>query len=226
MSSSIIIQQPQGPAQQLMLLYHGYGASPADMTPVGLRLAQEFPNAFIVSVQAAHLSEVGAGYQWFGARGVTEENRPERVAQAMPDFIASIEHWQQTTGVEATATAIVGFSQGAIMALEATQQEKILAGRVIALAGRFAQLPRPISTDITVHFLHGKEDSVIHYGYCVTAAEHLVKQGSDITADILPFLDHSISTEMQDLIIERLKGHIPKRHWEEVLKASEAEKNQ
>ncbi len=220
MSSSIIIQQPQGPAQQLMLLYHGFGASPADMTPVGQRLAQEFPNAFIVSVQASDLSEVGAGYQWFGVRGVTEENRPERVAQAMPSFIASIEHWQKMTGVEAAATAIIGFSQGAIMALESTQQEKFLAGRIMALSGRFAQLPMAISTNVTVHFLHGKEDSVIHYGYCVTAAEHLVKQGSDITADILPFLDHSISPEMQDLVIERLKGHIPKRHWEEALKAS------
>lgn len=220
MSSTIIIQQPVAAAQQLMLLYHGFGASPADMMPIGRRLAQEFPNAFVVSVQAANFSEIGAGYQWFGIRGITEENRPDRVAQAMPQFIASVEHWQKASGVDASATAIIGFSQGAIMALEATQQEKVLAARVIALSGRFAQLPMAISNDITVHFLHGKEDSVIHYGYCVTAAEHLVQKGSDITADILPFVDHSISQDMQDLIIERLKGHIPKRHWDEALKSS------
>jgi phospholipase/carboxylesterase len=89
-----------------------------------------------------------------------------------------------------------------------------LAGRIVALAGRFAQLPQAPHALTTLHMLHGKDDAVIHYGYTVTAAKHLVSLGADITADVLPFVGHTVSDDMLDLLIERLQGHVPKRLWD------------
>ena len=50
MSDSLIIARPDGPPQQLVLLFHGVGATPEDMAPLGRILAAEFPSAFVVSV--------------------------------------------------------------------------------------------------------------------------------------------------------------------------------
>ncbi len=45
----------------------------------------------------------------------------------------------------------------------------------------------------------------------MTAAERLIRLGGDVTADVIPFLGHAVDQGVLDLLIERLKGHIPKR---------------
>jgi phospholipase/carboxylesterase len=221
-SESIIIQQPAHATQQLMVLHHGVGASAEHMVSLGRRLATHYPNAFVVSVQAPYSSDNGAaGFQWFSVQGITEENRSTRVADAMPVFIRTVAHWQQQSGVTAGATALIGFSQGAIMALEAAQAQAGLAARIVALSGRYASLPTHAPEKTTLHFIHGKSDPVIHYGHCVAAAERLVDLGGDVTADVIPFLSHEINTEVMDLLVERFSGHIPKHQWDEVRRAAQ-----
>ncbi len=214
MNGSIIIQQPAGPAQQLFLLFHGVGATPEGLVPLGQLLATHFVHSMVVSVQAAHASDMGQGFQWFSVLGITQHNRLGRVTQAMPAFSASIAHWQKLAQVGPACTALIGFSQGAIMALASTQSPPMQAGRVVAVAGRFFVAPEPIPRACTVHFIHGKQDAVIPYGYTVEAAERLVGMGCDITADVIPFAGHEINVEMQALILQRLQNHLPKRYWQ------------
>ena len=114
------------------------------MVPVGQQLAAQFPHAFIVSVQAPYPYDAGAvdgGGQWFSVQHIDEQNRAARVAEALPAFVKDLRHWQAQSGVASTATAVIGFSQGAIMALEAAQTDSHLVARVIALSGRYADLP-------------------------------------------------------------------------------------
>lgn len=222
-SDSIVIQKPTQPAQQLLVLHHGVGGSAQHMLPVGQQLAAQFPNAFIVSVQAPYAydgSVDGEGGQWFSVLGITEQNRAARVAQALPAFVQNLQYWQAQSGVASTATALLGFSQGAIMALEAAQADSHLVARVIALSGRYAELPTHAPGQTTLHFVHGKSDPVIHYGHCVSAAERLVGLGADVTADVIPFLGHEITADVMDIVLERLTGHIPKHQWEEVQQAA------
>lgn len=218
MSESLIIQQPSSHAQQLVLLFHGVGGTPDDMLPLGQRLAREFPQAFVVSVRAPQWCDFGAGFQWFSVREITDENRVERVAEAMPSFVHQVRLWQHASGASTQATALIGFSQGAIMALESTQFQEELAGRVVGIAGRFAQLPSIAPPATTLHLFHGKQDDVVHYAHAVQAAERLVRLGADVTADVIPFVGHEINAEIQDLLVERLKGYIPKRSWDEALR--------
>ena len=32
-------------------------------------------------------ADLGGGWQWFSVRGVTEDSRPARIAEAMPSFV-------------------------------------------------------------------------------------------------------------------------------------------
>ena len=147
MSEALIVQQPEGVPAQLMLLFHGVGAEPRQMLPLAQRLAHQFPQGMVVSVpgrQPADTAGAGGGRQWFSVQGISEDNRPARIAQAMPEFIACVRDWQQRSGATPAATALIGFSQGAIMALESTQladAQQPLGGRVVALSGRFATTP-------------------------------------------------------------------------------------
>lgn len=214
-----VIQQPTLPAAQLILLFHGVGADAQSMRPMGERLAEEFPRAMIVSVAAYQPSDMSDGFQWFSVIGITEENRATRIAQAMPAFEACVAHWQQVAGVDAAATALMGFSQGAIMALEATKRDTPIASRVFAISGRFASLPESASNETTIHFLHGKVDTVIPYSHTMVAATHLRDLGADITAEVLPFIGHEVHPDFVDLAVTKLTTHVPKRLWAEALKA-------
>jgi len=138
----------------------------------------------------------------------------------MPLFMAVIRQWQRDTGLGPEATVLVGFSQGAIMVLEAATRagDDLLAGRVVALAGRYAQLPETSPGTATLFLVHGKADEVIHYGFTVAAARHLVALGADVVADVIPFLGHGIDAGVLDLVARRLRSHVPKRHWDAAMR--------
>lgn len=212
--NDLIFQRPQGTPQQLILLFHGVGSRAEAMRALGERLASAFPQAAVVAVQGPHPTEPpGHGWQWFSVKGITDANRGERVAAVLPGFVAQIEGWQQETGVNASATALVGFSQGAILSLEASKLTPAPAGRVVAIGGRFASLPEHNLPNTTVHFLHGKLDAVIPYANTVMAAHHLRDLGADITAEVLPFVGHAIHPEFIDMAVDKLATHIPNRVW-------------
>lgn len=217
---TLIIQQPSGAVQQLVLLFHGLGANEDDLRPVGERLAAEYPAALVASLRAPHPTSFGVGYQWFSVEGVDDARRVERVAAEMPLFIATIRQWQRDTGLGPEATVLVGFSQGATMVLEATTQagDDVLSGRVVALAGRYAQLPETNPGGTTLFLVHGKADDVIHCGFTVDAARHLAALGADVVADVVPFLGHGIDGEVLELVVRRLRTHVPKRHWEAAMR--------
>jgi phospholipase/carboxylesterase len=195
MIASIVVQRPEAGARQLFVLFHGEADDPVVLAPLGRRLAAAFPEGFVVVLPAPAV---------------------------LDDFLAAIAHWQAQSGVAAEATAVLGFAQAAVMALEATKSHPVPAGRVLALAGRFETLPTEPAPDITVHLFHGKEDPVTPYAGTIDAARCLLELGTDVTADVLPFVGHEVPDELADLVLERLRGYLPQRRWREALQAHEA----
>ena len=219
---AILIQQP-APSAQLILIFHGVGSNPQSMLPLAHGIAAKFPNATIAAVQSPDASFAPGGYQWFSVAEVTEDNRQQRVNAAMPSFVACVQHWQQVSGVGPEATALVGFSQGAIMALESTKLAQAPANRVVSIAGRFANLPTGGHYPGTIHFLHGKEDPVISYQHTVLAAHHLRDLGVDITAEVVPFFQHQVPAEFIEMAAEKLATHISHKVWKAAMEpAAEA----
>ncbi len=204
MSRAIVIQSPAA-ARALFLLFHGVGATPEGLVPLGERLAREFPAAAVVSIPGPDRSDLGAGYQWFSVRGVTEENRPQRVADTLERFRQTVQEWQQRTGVAASDTTLVGFSQGAILALAAAQSAPPLAGRVVSLSGRYPALPTEAPAGVRLHFIHGDADPVIPVAWARQAARTLEALGSPVTLDVLPRLAHGIDRRAEDLLVQRLR---------------------
>jgi phospholipase/carboxylesterase len=121
---------------------------------------------------------------------VTEENRASRVAEAIPALHTLVRHAQDRFKVLQSDTALVGFSQGAIMALEFSVIHDGNAGRVLAFSGRFAKLPEKAPELTTLHLLHGEDDRVIPVQHAYAAYERLMHLQGDATLDI----DHPLVT--------------------------------
>lgn len=204
--NALILARPEA-SDQLVLLFHGVGSSAQDLAPVGESLAQAMPRATVVSVEAPHPSQLGRGKEWFSVVGVTEENRPQRIAQAMPAFLETIRHWQGLTGIGPDRTVLVGFSQGAIMSLESTQVALDLDGAahtVISLAGRFAEPVRCAPAHVRLHLIHGEQDGVVQTKWSVEAASQWRALGSTVTLDLLPGLGHGIDARALRRVVNHL----------------------
>lgn len=201
-AGDIVLHRPTAPARQLVLLFHGVGASPEGFEPLAPALARD--DRWVVAVRAPFTSDLGAGWQWFSVQGVTETNRAARIAAAMPRFVETVQRWQAHTGLAAAQTVLAGFSQGAIMALESTQTGEPLAAHVVAMSGRFAQAPRRATDGVVWRFIHGDQDPVIDAAHSTQAAAQLRALGADARADLLPGLGHGIDPRAQALLAAAL----------------------
>ena len=214
-----------GEPGQLMILLHGWGARAADMAPLAQRLRAAFAQAVLLAPEGFEDAEPGgrAGRQWFDVSGpqgpVTEANRPARVAAVLPALAGWVRAAQAATGLGEAATALVGFSQGAIVALELVQQHDGIAGRVLAFSGRYASLPDAAPRNTTLHFFHGATDTVVPAAQARLAIERLAVLRGDATLDIAQGVGHELPTALVDRAIERLRSHIPQRTWAAALGA-------
>lgn len=212
-----IVQNPDKPAQQLLLLFHGVGDNPVAMGQLGSWFAPLFPDALIVSIGGAEPCGSPPARQWFSVQDVTEANRQARVDAIMPTFIETVRFWQKQSGVGPLATALIGFSQGSIMSLESIKAEPGLASRVIAFNGRYATLPENATTATTVHLIHGGEDRVIDLAHAVAAQEAIMQAGGDVTLDIVEDLGHAIDERSMQFALDHLRYTVPKHYFDEAL---------
>ncbi|MEK8049214.1 esterase [Ideonella sp. DXS22W] len=222
--------------QQLMVLLHGWGASAADMAPLAQVLRQQFPQCAVLAPEGFEpVDGTGAvqmaGRQWFSlasAQGgmITEAERPARVAAVLPRLAEWLRTAQAATGVGPQATALVGFSQGSICALELVQRHDGAAGRVLAFAGRYAALPDAAPRETTLHFFHGGADGVIPVTHAKAAIERLAALQGDATIDIAEGAGHEIPPALLRCALQRLTSHIPQRTWREALGAAPARAGQ
>lgn len=208
----VVVQQPATAAQQLFLLYHGVGDNPQSMAQLGRWFAREFPQAQVVAVAAPV-----PGSHWYSEIPQHDRSEQQQVNAVLPEFMASVHYWQQQSATSAGATALVGFSQGSTMVLEAIKAQPELAGRVVAFSGRYVTLPEKATTRTTIHLIHGEDDERIAVKHAWQAAAQLTALGGDVTLDIVDDLPHAIDERSMTLALKHLHFTIPKRYFDEAL---------
>ena len=129
---------------------------------------------------------------------MTEANRADRVAAARPEFDRVVGNIIEAHGLdhETDKVALVGFSQGSIMALDVLASGRLPVAAIVAFSGRLAS-PEPIrpATDTKLCLIHGDADPIMSFVESEKAAATLKAAGVDSALHILPGLGHSISQE-------------------------------
>ncbi|MFC0686602.1 alpha/beta hydrolase [Novosphingobium clariflavum] len=183
----------------LVILLHGVGSNGADLAGLGQLWRQQLPEARFVSPDAPFAFDGGgAGRQWFSLAGVTADNRPARVEAARAAFDGVIAPIVAAQGFEdrLDRVALVGFSQGTIMALDAVVSGRWPVAALLGYSGRLAS-PGPLepSPQTRVALIHGGSDPVIPPAETTDAAARLSALGIAADSTILPGLGHTISRE-------------------------------
>lgn len=206
------------PPKQLYILLHGEGATSADLLSLAKRLQNHYPDAAFLLPDGFKPFE-GSDYrrQWYRVHDLTEENLPARVVTAIAPLHAIVKNAQDRLKVLAPDTALMGFSQGATLALEYSAAHDGSVGRVLAFCGRYARLPEKAPELTTIHLLHGEDDHVVPASHTHEAYERLSSLRGDVTMDIASTIGHELHAALVARAISRLETCVPLRSWERAL---------
>ncbi|MDR3517645.1 MAG: dienelactone hydrolase family protein [Azospirillaceae bacterium] len=185
-------------SRNLIILLHGVGSSGADLAPLGDLWRQKLPDTDFVAPDAPLAFGPGPGRQWFSINGVTEANRSQRVAAARADFDRLLGDLSAAAALSdrLDRVALVGFSQGSIMALDALVSGRWPVAGILAFSGRLASpLPWTPSLATKLLLIHGSVDPVIPSRESDAARTLLSQAGVSVDLRILPGVGHTISGE-------------------------------
>ena len=183
--------------EKLVVLIHGYGASGDNLLDLSYHWQDSLPNAVFAAPNGPEACDVNpSGYQWFGLPDLSPVNIRLGLDRAGPVLQNYLQNLMTTYQLAPQDVALVGFSQGAILALEMMFLMPTLAG-VIGYSGVF--LPpknRPLSPPLTKALLvHGTLDTVVPYSAFIHAEAALKDHGISFETHTCHRLDHSISPD-------------------------------
>ena len=179
--------------KQIILLLHGYGSSGADLISLAPHWQQAMPDALFLAPNAPQ--RCGSGYQWWPLMGFTAHALAAGALGAAPAIDAFIDKKLAQYGLAEAKLAIVGFSQGTMMALHVGLRRSEQVGGVVGYSGMLtgaADLAHRKISKPPVLLIHGSADPIVPVA-ALHAAEHALRRaGVDVSTHVSPGVGHSV----------------------------------
>lgn len=175
----------------LVVLLHGYGADENDL----FGLIPYLPDGIAVASVAAPLSPPWPmpGRSWYPIEGLQSRDADATTAAAK----ALLAWLDEST--DAPAVALLGFSQGAAVSLQALRLAPERFGAIVALSGYASPGELPLDDSLresrpSVFWGRGSNDDVIPENLIDHTSQWLPEH-SDLSGRVYPGLTHSISED-------------------------------
>jgi phospholipase/carboxylesterase len=125
-----------GPARQLVVFLHGYGADGNDLIEIGRAWQPFLPQAAFVAPNAPHAcGQAPIGREWFPLTFRNPTERWDGVNMAAPGLDAFLDAELARHQLAPSALALVGFSQGTMMALQVGLRRAVAPAAIVGYSG-------------------------------------------------------------------------------------------
>ncbi len=186
------------PIDRAIILLHGWGADAADLIELAPAIAAACPQALVIAPDAPQVCSVGQGRQWFPLDGDDRNAIDNGPMIARPNLTKLIELVQQDYKIKSDKIWLMGFSQGAMMALYVGLRLPSEIGGIIGFSGAMLA-PERLATEITTKppclLIHGKKDEIVPFQALELAEAVLKNNGVATQAVAEDDIGHEISPE-------------------------------
>lgn len=186
-----------GSPKKLVVLLHGYGANGENLIDLAQMWSEDLPD---VEFHAPNALEpcvgIPFGYQWFGIADFNPLTMRSGINKAAPILKDYIDHLLTSRKLQSSDLALVGFSQGTMMALEMMFHIPGL-NSILGYSGVFYP-PSLISAKPPVPkvlLIHGTADMVVPYYLMEESAKQLQRFDVNAKTHTSYGLGHSIDLE-------------------------------
>lgn len=184
------------PPSSVVVMLHGYGANGADLRDVAQTLARELPDTvFLLPDAPEPMPGSPGGRQWFALAGSDDSLRREGVRRAVARLIPSIDHELQARSLPRSRLGLVGFSQGAMLALDLGLHMNPAPAGVVSLSGRLVDDTAPSPSPSPALIVHGTADGRIPVSEAQQALARLGRLHVRTESLILPGVGHTITPQ-------------------------------
>ena len=188
-----------GVARQLVVFLHGYGADGNDLIGLGREWARALPHAAFVSPHAPEPCGVApTGRQWFNLTFRDPSELVRGVAHAAPALDAFLDAELKRLNLPARALGLVGFSQGAMLALAVGLKRAPAPAAIVSYSGALATveaLPKDPGSAPAILLVHGDTDEVIPVDAMFLAREQLAQAGLGVEWHLAQGIGHGIDAQ-------------------------------
>jgi len=126
----------EGTARQLVVFLHGYGADGNDLIEIGRAWQPFLPQAAFVSPHAPHAcGQAPTGREWFPLTFRNPTERWDGVNAAAPGLDSFLDAELVRHNLPPSALALVGFSQGTMMALQVGLRRAVPPAAIVGYSG-------------------------------------------------------------------------------------------
>lgn len=189
-----------GDAKQLVVFLHGYGADGNDLIGLGNHWRGILPDAAFVSPNAPEPCPANpmGGRQWFGLTFRDPQERWHGVQKAGPSLDAFLDKELAALSLSEDALAVVGFSQGTMMALHVGLRRPKTMAAIAGFSGMLVE-PNRLKADMRARppilLIHGESDELIPVEALHQARSALGGAGLSVEWHVRPGLPHGIDEE-------------------------------
>jgi phospholipase/carboxylesterase len=188
---------------QIVLLLHGYGSSGADLISLAPQWRQLLPDALFLAPNAPQRCGLhAAGYQWWGLQAFTPQALAAGAASAAPAIDGFIDRKLDQYGLSESELALVGFSQGTMMALHVGPRRNRQVAAIVGYSGMLtgaAELRHLPITMPPVLLVHGSADPIVPVAGLHAAKHELELLGIKVSTHISNGLGHSVDLKGLEL---------------------------
>jgi len=181
------------PAAGLVVLVHGLGANGHDLIDLGPAWGDALPDiAFVAPDAPEPLGLLPGGRQWFDVGDRTPARMLAGVAVAADDLLGFVEAELARRALPPAAVALMGFSQGAVVALHAGLRRAVPPRAILAFSGALLDSVPQRAAPPPVLLVHGERDDVVPAERSVLAERALRAAGVPVESLFVPALGHGI----------------------------------
>ena len=198
--------------RQVIVLCHGYGGDGKNISTLAINWQRFLPDAIFLCPNAPEVcTDNPQGYQWFDMASEKEETMFEKSLAAEEKLNTFLDQVINNFQLESSNLALVGFSQGCMMSIQAGLKRKKKINCIIGYSGKVINqkhLLENINSKPKIFLMHGANDTIVSPTHLLEAKEYLKKCGLKIKTKIFKNCEHNISVEGTSLGLAFLKKNL------------------